>query len=404
MPLPANRPPAWCFAGAGVDMDFKNHRYWGGFVNYGTSNTLNLRNGSLLTVANNGGNYAAPDINGIYTVFPVYSPRITTGFGLWNEGPNTNYALHSRDLSNVAWTKTSMTATRNQIGADLLPNGASLLTATAANGTCLQAITLASTQVIGSALIRRVTGSGTIEMTIDGGATYTNITSQINSSRFTWVEVAAQTLVNPSIGFRITTSGDAIAVDFSQLENVLAGNVKATTPIITTTASSSRGNELPMFNTTGTGYNDGQRIIDNYQRGRPVSAYIEASGNGVSGCVLKGGGNLGNIRLSGVCDGGVARLGSSTGSVDALSANTGTSGRGNINKIAMRINGFGNAVCLNSGAIAAGNRIVDFVGAADTHMGFGNRGAGDQSINGYIGRFIFFPYELTDAQMIDYTR
>jgi hypothetical protein len=385
-------------------MDFKNHRYWGGFVNYGTNNTPNLRNGSLITCGNNGGNYAAPDSDGIVITFPSFASRITRGLGLWNEGANTNYALQSRDLSNAAWTKTNCTAARTQIGADLLTNSASLLTATAASATCLQAITLVSTQVVGSAYIKRITGSGAIEMTIDGGTTYTNITSQIGSARFTWVEVAAQTLVNPSIGFRIATSGDAIAVDFTQLENVLGGNVKATTPIITTSATSSRGAELPSFGTTGTGFNDGQRIIDYYQLKRPVSAYIEASGNGVSGCVTKGGGNTSNIRLSGICDGSVATLGSSTGSVSAVSANSGIYGRGNVNKATMRVNGFGNAVCLNGGAIATGNRIVDFVSASDNHMGLGNRGAGDQSINGYIGRFTLFPYELTDGQMIELTR
>ena len=399
-----NQPPAWVLRGAGVDMDFKNNRYWGGFVNYGTSNTLNLRNGSLMTVANNGGNYAAPDINGIVTVYPQYAARITTGFGLWNEGQNTNYALHSRDLSNAAWVKVNTTAARTQIGADLLTNGATLLTATAGLATTLQPITLASTQVIGSAYIRRVTGTGTIEMTIDGGLGYTDITSQINSTRFTWVQIPNQTLLNPSIGFRITTSGDAIAVDFTQLENVLASNTNATTPIITTTATSARGNELPMFGTTGSGFNDGLRIIDYYQHGRPVSVYIEVSGNGVSGCVCKGGGNRGDIRLSGVCDGTVATLTSSTGSTNAVSANSGTSGRGNINKIAMRVNGAGNAVCLNAGAVATGNRTVSFAGLGETHMGFGNRGAGDQSINGYIGRFTLFPIQLSDGQMIELTR
>lgn len=403
-PQAGNTPPSWVLPGAGLDLDFKNNRYWGGYINRGTGNNSSLRSGTLMSAGNGGGNYAAPNSRGLVTVFPQYTPRITDGFGLWNEGPNTNYALQSRDLSNAAWTKTNMTAARTQVGADQLTNGATLLTATAANATCFQAITLASTQVIGSAYIRRVTGTGTIEMTMDGGATYTNITSQINSNSFTWVEVVQQTLTNPSFGLRIVTSGDAVAVDFTQLENTQHGNLKATTPIITTTATATRGNELPQFGTTSTSFNDGLRIIDFYYFRRPVSIYMEASGNGTSGTVsVMGGGNFSNHRITGVVNGTVGTHRTATSATLATTVNSGVAGRGNINKLMVRTNGFGNAICLNGGAIATGPGSPDQVNITDNHCGFGNRGAADQSINGYIGRATFFPYDVSDAQMIQYT-
>lgn len=400
------QPPAWVLPGAGLDMDFKNFRCWGGFINYGSTNTGTLRNGSLMSQLNSVA-LTAPDIDGTIINFPVACHRITRGLGLWVEGGNTNYLLRSRELENASWTKTNMTVTRNQIGADNAANSACLLTATAANGTCLQSITRVSTQYVGSAHVRRSVGTGTVEMTMDNGTTWVDITSQINSSRFTWVEMPQQTVTNPVFGFRLGTNGDAIVVDFTQLENVLNGVAAATTPIVTTTASVGRGTNYPQFGTTATGFNDGQRIIDTYQYGRPVSAYIEASGNGTASGVVKGGGSGAYLRLTNFCSGGTANFASnsSTGSVSAVTANTGTYGRGNINKCVIRINGTKNSVCLNGGAIADGNYKVSFDPlGSDNHMAFGNRGANDQPLNGYICRFAFFPYELTDGQMIEMSK
>ena len=122
-------------------------------------------------------------------------------------------ALWSRDFTNAAWVKTNVTAALNQTGIDGVSNSASSLTATAINGTVLQNITLASSARAQSAWVKRLVGSGVISMTIDGGATWTDVTSQISAS-YAWVTVPTQTLANPSVGFKFATSGDSIAVDF----------------------------------------------------------------------------------------------------------------------------------------------------------------------------------------------
>lgn len=410
-----NRPqvPGWVLPGAGLDLDFANLRYYGGFVNYGPSSTGNLRNGNLFSVNRSSAlTLAAPDIDGVLQTFAGNQLMITRGMGLWAENNATNYALQSRTLDNASWTKTNMTATRNQTGADNLANGACLLTATAGSSTatCLQSITLASTQLIGSAHVRRSVGTGTVEMTIDNGATWRDITSQINSSRFTWIEIPAQTVTNPVFGFRLGTNGDAIIVDFTQLENVIDSVLAATTPIVTTTATQTRGSgsiNLQMFGTVGTAYNDGNRIVNDYHFRREISMYFEASGNGKSGCFMFGGGNTTTNQLSGAMSGGPASHRSNTlvGTVAATTANNGTYGRGNINKITARLTGAGNAVCLNGGAIATGNYVVDFRGPdTDTHNGVGNNGAGIQPINGYIRRLAYFPYAIDNGRMIELTR
>lgn len=172
-----------------------------------------------------------------------YDPVTRAVRGYLAERASTNYMLWSRDLTNAAWTKTNITAALNQVGADGGANSASLLTATAGNGTCLQVITLTSRVLFQSAYIKRVTGTGTINMTMDNGATWTAVTPTAAWSK---VRIPIQTLANPTIGFQIVTSGDAIAVDYCQSENQFYD----TSPIPTTTAAATRASDaLSLPNT-----------------------------------------------------------------------------------------------------------------------------------------------------------
>jgi len=166
----------------------------------------------------------------------------TGDMGALIEGAATNVAIQNRDLTNVAWTKTNCTAAKDQIGPDGVTNSASSLTATGATATCLQSITLASSARMQSAFVKRISGSGVIEMTTDGGTTWVAILP-----RTYWDQafIPVQTVTNPSVGFRITTSGDAIAVDFVQNETATGSTmVAATSPIATTTIAASRGADL----------------------------------------------------------------------------------------------------------------------------------------------------------------
>lgn len=149
------------------------------------------------------------------------------------EEARTNVALWNRDLTNAVWTATTCTVAKTQTGVDGSANAASLLTATAGNATVLQAITLGSSVRYQSAYVKRITGSGTIEMTLDNGSTWTAITLTALWSRVT---VPTQTLANPTVGFRIVTNADAIAVDFVQNEN----GKSATSAIATTTVAVTR--------------------------------------------------------------------------------------------------------------------------------------------------------------------
>jgi hypothetical protein len=166
-----------------------------------------------------------------------YDPSTLTALGLLLEGTRTNVALWNRDLTNAAWTKTNVTAAKDQTGIDGVASSASKITATAGNGTILQAITLASSARFQSAYVKRVTGSGVVEMTTDNGTTWTAITVTADWTR---VSIPTKTLADPTIGFRIVTSGDAIAIDFVQNEN----GAFASSPIWTTTAAVTRASDV----------------------------------------------------------------------------------------------------------------------------------------------------------------
>lgn len=148
----------------------------------------------------------------------------------------TNIMLWSRDCSNAAWTKSSTTAVKTQTGVDGASNSASLITATAGNGTCLQGVTSASSIRSFTAFVKRSVGTGVVNMTMDGGSTWTAITL---TTQFTRFRIPTQTVTNPSVGFRLVTNGDAIVVDYCQLESTSYD----TTPILTTSATATRNTD-----------------------------------------------------------------------------------------------------------------------------------------------------------------
>ncbi len=125
--------------------------------------------------------------------------------------------LHNRDWTDAVFdTVTNITAAKDATGLLGVANSASTLTATAANGVIRQSITLASAERTSSFYVKRVTGTGDIDITDDGGTNYTTLTG-LSSSVWTRHEIT-RTQANPDVGFRIVTSGDEIEVDFGGVE------------------------------------------------------------------------------------------------------------------------------------------------------------------------------------------
>lgn len=165
---------------------------------------------------------------------PVVSSGRTdeTQLGVWVQPTRANYATHPRDLSQAVWVKTSMTCTKTATGMRNDANGASTCTASSSNSTVLQPIVLASGPRAFSVRIKRRAGTGTVNVTANGG---TNWYATTLGSGWTWVTPTqtpgcaptcnaasaslAGTMTNPSVGIQLAVSGDAVDVDFVQLED-----------------------------------------------------------------------------------------------------------------------------------------------------------------------------------------
>ncbi len=195
--------------------------------------------------------------SGSINVVPANRPRISSAFSspvapsLLRESANTNLAIRSRDLSNAAWTKTSMTCTLNATGRDGVASSASTCTATGSNATVLQALTVAAAARATAFDVKGVTLTGAVSITRDndstraaldssncfdpgtGAATAPNTSTTVRC----WV---ASSVLNPTIGLKLANSGDSIVVDFAQDED----SATPTSPIITTSASVARAADV----------------------------------------------------------------------------------------------------------------------------------------------------------------
>lgn len=248
MPMADGRAPAWW-------MDFVNRKYYYN-RQFATAEQIFAALGGGHTRASTGTSFdpfGKLISNATNVLRRDYDPVTLAPKGILLEGARTIIPLYNRDFTNGAWAPTNVTAAKNQTGIDGASNAASSLTATASDGTILQTVTTVSTQRAQAAYVKRLVGTGTVEMTMDGGSTWTDITSAINGSTYTRVPTGAglvQTLANPNMGFRIRTSGDAIAVDFFTNE----AGAFVSLPVATTSASATRAADVltlptsPWFN------------------------------------------------------------------------------------------------------------------------------------------------------------
>lgn len=126
-----------------------------------------------------------------------------------------NLLTFTQEFANAAWTKTNATISANSVAA---PDGtmtADTLTASAGNGTVLQTFTASAVPYTFSIWLRRLTGTGNVQLTVDG-TTFATVAVTSEWTRFS-------TTLTPSAGsrtagVRIVTSGDAVYGWGAQLE------------------------------------------------------------------------------------------------------------------------------------------------------------------------------------------
>jgi hypothetical protein len=191
-----------------------------------------------------------------------YGPRFDhdvagNPLGYLNEQGVSCISLWNRDFTNEVWVKPNITAAKDQIGIDGVANSASRITATSSNATVLQSATYINNAFCVYAWVKRLVGSGVVEMTVDNGTTWTAIAV---TAGWTRVAIPRQVLSNPTFGIRIVTNGDSIAVDFFQTIHSLS-TFFATSPIWTTTAAVTRASDLVTGVFASMGFNPAEATL-----------------------------------------------------------------------------------------------------------------------------------------------
>jgi hypothetical protein len=187
------------------------------YVATGATSTFTLA-GSLTQIQMNQGRtataYLATTGTRRYGLAIDHDPVL--GRTLLIEAGISNICLWSSDLTNAAWVKSNMTTALTATDPFGYVNSATTITATAANATALQAITNASSTKFTSVFLKRRTGTGNVDITQDNGTTWA---TQAITSSWARYATAEATVLNPIVGIRLVTSGDAVDVAYFQCEN-----------------------------------------------------------------------------------------------------------------------------------------------------------------------------------------
>ncbi|MER9911699.1 hypothetical protein NKJ71_13805 [Mesorhizobium sp. M0050] len=311
--------------------------------------------------------------------------RSSRGLAIAND--RTNRLIQSRDLTNAAWTKTNVTVLKTQTGRDGVANSASQVTVTATDGTVSQAITAASVAQTGYVDIKRISGSGTCSMSIDGGATYTvlDLSKPINNG-ICRPKIPRQTLANPTVVLKFSTSGDVWFVDLVELSDSSAD--LECEPIPTTTAAVKGWRDRAAAYIT-----DGSPLAFWLRDQTTQVIYLEYAQR-QDGALIASDGDT-NISSN-------AASGLSAGFSTANAPNFSPDARLNVINKAMfvRTPSF-KKLCLNGGAIATSTGYTP--DGTGTHYDIGTNGAGALSLQGMIKRCWFGTIVPSDAVMQAFT-
>jgi len=356
------------------------------FVATTTSSTFTL-GGSLTTMQMNIGRVAT-------AYLPTTAARRfglaidhdpTLGRTLLMEAAITNICLWSSDLTDATWVKSNMNTALTATGPMGNANSATTITATAANATALQSITNASSLKITSVYLKRRTGSGNVDITQDNGTTWA--TQAITSSWARYV-IAEATVLNPIVGIRLVTSGDAVDVAFWQCEvSTVARAVTSPYPTFSVTQARQADNYTFLLSTIpalGAEYSVYVRFASPTTTNTmaPV-ALTDGTANEQSKLII----TAGSLRLS-VIDGGSA-LGTIVGS--SIVANT-------LMSAAARIKVNDCALSCNGGAVGADTTVPTLPTLTETRYG----GAGANAAAANIMRLtelVIVPRAWSDVEL-----
>jgi len=164
--------------------------------------------------------------------------------GITSAVAEQNLFAYSQTFGNAAWVSTN-NAIATGVTDPASGTTAQTLTASAGNSTFYQTVTLTATAYTVSFYVQRVTGTGTINFTLDG-TNFTAITAPTGS----WVRyniTATPTAGSRTVGIQIVTSGDAINIAFGQLEQ------RASATAYNATTTTALTNYIPALQTAPLG-------------------------------------------------------------------------------------------------------------------------------------------------------
>jgi len=370
----------WYFLGSALDLDFQNNRAAVGSAPAGTAT-------SQLTLTRTTVGYAQSN-SGVWQSFASGAFRITDK-GLLVEEARTNSALWSRDMTNAAWVKVNMTAALTATGIDGTVSSASTLTATAGNATVLQTITSISQADTYSVWLMRVSGSGVVNISLDGVA-WTPVAITTTWTRFS----ITSTLLNPNLGIQIVTNGDVIAADFNQAE--LAQSF-ATSPILTTTVAVTRNSDQITVTNFG---------LTNFIAGTWYAEWQELEGpTSIDHYIFSQNGSAGNAITARISTSNVGReVVQSASATTASSTTSGTVVRGTVYRNAMSYQSTGYAFAWS----AALNAAVQTSGAAAVPVGnVVSLEVGKQTsvyLNGILRRLVWSPTAASSSNILSWAQ
>lgn len=195
-------------------------------------------------------------------------------------------------------------------------SNATRITATAANATLTQAVTLPTFDTTPSILMRPSTVTGPIYLSVDNCTTKTDISAQLIAGRYQQVFAPYQNVTNPTYCLQIANSGDAVDIDMAQMEST----AYPTSPIPTTNTPATRFADFitlnvgafPAFVT-----NDDLTVLATFTLGR--------AGTSVTGDTSRAG-----WAVFSIWGNGSNTVGSFTASIDDCTPSCGSGGSGNI--------------------------------------------------------------------------
>jgi hypothetical protein len=221
-----------------------------------------------------------------------------------------------------------------------------------------------------------------VEITQDNGATWTAIILTAAWQRF---NVAAATVTNPVIGFRLGTNNDVIAVDVAQCEVRPAPS----SPIITTSAAVTRANEPASITTLSSWFNSTEGTM--FVECLPIDAAQTANPFMITSGVST---NEYRFRFSGSTFG--AAIQDSVGGV-TFSYTPATSGN-IIYKGALAYAANNSAAAVNGVASATDTTVTLPTGLNVARIGVGTGGVAS-FMNGWIRRIAYYPSRLSNATL-----